>query len=316
MPASRCNEMKYTFCGFAVHLLVIAAIISCTLASAYAAQADKAYSMAAHDMSTMSGMPPSSIEDMSAIDGMTSMQQAASSESRTPIPELTDADRQAAFPDVDGHEVHDNSVHWYLLVDQLEWQKNNDTNGLGWDLSSWAGGDIDRLWLRSEGEAHDGKTESAEIQILWGHAISPWWDGVIGIRQDFKPVKAKSWIAAGLQGAALYNFETELTAFVGQQGSTALRLETEYDVLLTNQLILQPALEANFYGKDDEAREIGKGLSSTEFSLRLRYEVKREFAPYVGVSWIQLYGNTADMVVREGEKDNEVSFLLGARVWF
>ncbi|WP_420847735.1 copper resistance protein B [Nissabacter archeti] len=311
--------MKNRFSWSAVSLLVVPVLVGSTLVSAYAVQTNTAHSMPGHDMSDMSGMDHSSMGDMepmSGMQGMEPMQPAAPTESRTPIPALTDADRRAAFPDVKGHEVHDSSVNWYLLADQLEWQKSDNTDGLGWDISGWAGGDIDRLWLRSEGETRDGKTESAEVQALWGHAVTPWWDVVVGGRQDFKPSKPQSWFAAGIQGMPLYNLETELTAFAGEQGRTAFRLETEYDVLLTNRLILQPALEANFYGKDDEARETGKGLSSTELSLRLRYEVKREFAPYVGVSWSQLYGNTADIAAREGEKDNEVSVLVGARVWF
>ncbi|WP_369974592.1 copper resistance protein B [Pantoea sp. ARC270] len=275
--------------------------------------------MQEHDMGAMSGMDHSAMgnmESMSGMEGMESMQPAAPTESRTPVPVLTDADRRAAFPDVHGHKVHDSNVNWYLLADQLEWQKNNEAGGFSWDVSGWAGGDIDRLWLRSEGETSDGKTESAEVQALWGHAVSPWWDVVAGARQDFKPGWPQTWAAAGFQGMPLYNLETELTAFAGEQGRTALRFEAEYDVLLTNRLILQPSFEANFYGKDDEVRETGKGLSGTELSLRLRYEMKREFAPYVGVSWSQLYGNTADMATREGEKDNELRFLLGARVWF
>ncbi|MEN3754351.1 copper resistance protein B [Mangrovibacter sp. SLW1] len=261
--------------------------------------------------SVMEGM--SSDPEMS---GMEIMQPAALSESRTPIPPVTDADRKAAFPDVQGHKVHDSQVNGFLLFDQLEWHKNNDSDGFKWNVSGWLGGDIDRLWLRSEGETLQGKTESAEVQALWGHSLTPWWDMVAGVRQDFKPGKPQTWFAAGFQGMALYNLETELTAFAGEQGRTALRLEAEYDVLLTNRLILQPSFEANIYGKDDEERNTGKGLSSTELALRLRYEVQREFAPYVGVSWNQLYGNTANMAAREGDKDNEVRFLLGARMWF
>lgn len=319
MSASERGDMKYNFFRPAAGLLVFAAIAGSALTAAPDARAEAAHNMQEHDMGAMSGMDHSAMgnmEPMSGMEGMESMQPAAPTESRTPVPVLTDADRRAAFPDVHGHKVHDSNVNWYLLADQLEWQKNNEAGGFSWDVSGWAGGDIDRLWLRSEGETSDGQTESAEVQALWGHAISPWWDVVAGARQDFKPGRPQTWAAAGFQGMPLYNLETELTAFAGEQGRTALRFEAEYDVLLTSRLILQPSFEANFYGKDDEVRETGKGLSGTELSLRLRYEVKREFAPYVGVSWSQLYGNTADMATREGEKDNEVRFLLGARVWF
>lgn len=335
--SERINKKKIISCP-AASLLILSAFSGSYISTARAADSASMPSMQGHDMkgmdhSKMSGMDHSGMENMtgmdhsgmgnmagmesmSGMDGMESMQPAAPTESRTPIPALTDADRRAAFPDVHGHKVHDSSINWYVLADQLEWQKNNDSGGFSWDVSGWVGGDIDRLWLRSEGETSKGKTESAEVQALWGHAVSPWWDVVAGARQDFRPGRQQTWLAAGFQGMPLYNLETELTAFAGERGRTALRFETEYDVLLTNRLILQPSLEANVFSKDDKDREIVKGLSNTELSLRLRYEVRREFAPYIGVSWNQLYGNTADMAAREGEKDNEVRFLLGARVWF
>ncbi|MFT2780430.1 copper resistance protein B, partial [Klebsiella pneumoniae] len=118
------------------------------------------------------------------------------------------------------------------------------------------------------------------------------------------------------QGLALYNFESEITGFVSNGGKAALRLGGEYDVLLTNRLILQPSYEVNFYSQDDESRGRGRGLTDTELGLRLRYEIRREFAPYIGVSWNQLYGKTSDMAKREGEKDHQVVFLAGARIWF
>jgi copper resistance protein B len=325
MSVSGWNGMTKYFSRSAAGLLACTAFAGTIVMPAYAAPTGSSDNTQQHDMSgmdhsAMQGMDHASMEGMtpgaSGMEGMESMQPAAPAESRTPIPPVTEADRKAAFPDVHGHKVHDNSINYFVLADQLEWQKNNNPGGFSWDVSGWAGGDINRLWLRSEGETTRGKAESAEVQALWGHALTPWWDVVAGARQDFRPGKPQTWLAAGFQGMALYNFESELTAFAGEQGRTALRLEAEYDVLLTNRLILQPSFEANIYGKDDEARETGKGLSSTELSLRLRYEVKREFAPYVGISWSQLYGNTADMAAREDKKDNEVRFLLGARMWF
>lgn len=325
MSVSGWNGMTKYFSRSAAGLLACTAFAGAIVMPAFAAPTGSSDNTQQHDMSgmdhsAMQGMDHASMEAMtpgaSGMEGMESMQPAAPAESRTLIPPVTEADRKAAFPDVHGHKVHDNSINYFVLADQLEWQKNNNPGGFSWDVSGWAGGDINRLWLRSEGETTRGKAESAEVQALWGHALTPWWDVVAGARQDFRPGKPQTWLAAGFQGMALYNFESELTAFAGEKGRTALRLEAEYDVLLTNRLILQPSFEANIYGKDDEARETGKGLSSTELALRLRYEVKREFAPYVGISWSQFYGNTADMAAREGEKDNEVRFLLGARMWF
>lgn len=266
-------------------------------------------------MADMQGMDHSQMGDMQSMDdGM--MQPAAPTESRTPIPALTDADRAAVFTSHAGHQVHDSAINTYFLADKLEWQDADDASTLAWDLSGWIGGDIDRLWLRSEGERSNGKTEDAEIQALWGHAISPWWDVVSGVRQDFKPGAPQTWAAFGLQGMALYNFEAEATAFLGENGQSAMRLEGDYDILLTNRLILQPTAELNVYGKNDPQRGIGSGLSNTEVGLRLRYEIRREFAPYIGVTWNRSYGNTADYAREEGEDRSEARLVLGVRLWF
>ncbi|WP_085686730.1 MULTISPECIES: copper resistance protein B [unclassified Pseudomonas] len=265
--------------------------------------------------SDMQGMDHSRMGDLQSMDeGM--MQPAAPTESRTPIPALTDADRAAVFTSHAGHQVHDSAINTYFLADKLEWQDADDASTLAWDLSGWIGGDIDRLWLRSEGERSNGKTEDAEIQALWGHAISPWWDVVSGVRQDFKPGAPQTWAAFGLQGMALYNFEAEATAFIGENGQSALRLEGDYDILLTNRLILQPTAELNVYGKNDPQRGIGSGLANTEAGLRLRYEIRREFAPYIGVTWNRTYGHTADYAREEGEDRSEARLVLGVRLWF
>ncbi|WP_085748574.1 copper resistance protein B [Pseudomonas sp. R45(2017)] len=266
-------------------------------------------------MADMQGMDHSQMTDMQSMDdGM--MQPAAPTESRTPIPALTDADRAAVFTSHAGHQVHDSAINTYFLADKLEWQDADDASTLAWDLSGWIGGDIDRLWLRSEGERSNGKTEDAEIQALWGHAVSPWWDVVSGVRQDFKPGAPQTWAAFGLQGMALYNFEAEATAFIGENGQSAVRLEGDYDILLTNRLILQPTAELNVYGKNDPQRGIGSGLANTEAGLRLRYEIRREFAPYIGVTWNRTYGRTADYAREEGEDRSEARLVLGVRMWF
>ncbi|WP_147466565.1 copper resistance protein B [Pseudomonas cichorii] len=237
-------------------------------------------------------------------------------QSRTPIPELTDADRAAVYTSHAGHKVHDDAINTFLLADKLEWQDADQGSSLAWDLKGWVGGDIDRLWLRSEGERTSGKTESAEVQALWGHSISPWWDLVAGARQDFKPGDPQTWAAFGIQGMALSNFEAQATAFIGEAGQSAARLEGDYDLLLTNRLILQPSAELNLYGKNDPQRGIGSGLANTEVGLRLRYEIRREFAPYIGVSWKRTYGKTAEYAREEGDERSEARLVLGVRMWF
>lgn len=271
----------------------------------------------------MQGMDGGQIQDMdhSQMQGMDhsqmqGMKSAPSQQSRTPIPTLTDADRAAVFESHAGHQMHDNSINSFFLIDQLEWQDADQGSALSWEANGWIGGDTDRLWLRTEGERTNGVTEKAELQAFWGHAISPWWDVLGGVRQDFKPGAPQTWAALGLQGMALYDFETQATLYLGEAGQTALRLKGDYDILLTNRLILQPTAEVNLYGKNDPQRATGSGLSDTEVGLRLRYEIRREFAPYIGVTWNRSYGKTADYILDEGEDRSDTRFVVGVRMWF
>lgn len=241
---------------------------------------------------------------------------APASYSGAPVPPITDADRAAAFPDLPPHAMHQGGTNFLFVADQLEWQDADEGNALSWDLNGWVGGDIDRLAWRSEGERTDGHTEEAELQLLWSHAIGPWWETVAGVRQDFKPGSPQTWAAFGVQGMPLYGLETEATAFLGEAGQSALRLSAEYDILLTNRLILQPAAEANLYGRNDDERGVGSGFSDLELGLRLRYEIRREFAPYIGVNWARSYGNTADLLREEDEDIEEARLVAGIRFWF
>ncbi len=240
----------------------------------------------------------------------------APAQSRTPIPPVTDADRAAVYTRHSGHQVHDSAINSYFVADKLEWQDANDGSALAWDLSGWIGGDIDRLLLRSEGERTNGKTEEAEVQALWGHAISSSWDVVAGARQDFKPGAPQTWAAFGLQGQAISDLDVQATAFIGEAGQTAARLEADYDLLLTNDLILQPTGELNFYDKNDPQRGNGSGLSTSELGLRLRYEITPQFAPYVGVTWNRSYGKTADYAREDDEDVAEARLVVGLRLWF
>ena len=268
------------------------------------------------DHGTMKGMDHGSMKGMDHSQMNHGSATSPTTTSRTPIPVLTDADREAAFPPLGGHQVHDSGINSFFLLDQLEYQDADEGSTLAWDASGWVGGDINRLWVRSEGERTNGVTEDAELQLLYGRSVSPWWDVVAGVRQDFKPESPQTWAAFGIQGMALYDFEAEATAFIGENGQTAARLEGEYDILLTNRLILQPTAEANFYGKNDPERGVGSGLANTEVGLRLRYEIVRQFAPYIGVTWSRSYGNTADFIRDEGGDVNEARFVAGIRMWF
>lgn len=235
---------------------------------------------------------------------------------REPIPAVTDADRRAAFPDVAGHTVHDDAVHSYWLLDRLEAWDSEEGTGQAWEAQAWIGTDINRLWLRSEGERVGGHTEAADLEVLYGRSIARWWDLVAGVRHDFKPGDSQSFAAVGVMGLAPQRFEVEATAYVGERGQTAARFEVEYDVLLTNRLILQPLVEAEFHGKDDPARGVGSGLGTVEAGLRLRYHFRREFAPYIGIVRERAFGNTADYRRQDGEDVDDTRFVAGLRIWF
>jgi copper resistance protein B len=232
------------------------------------------------------------------------------------IPRLTDAQRQAAFPDVEGHTVHDQAVHYFALFDRLEWQGGGDDDGIELDGKGWIGRDRDRVWFRAEGGTEEGRVGDARAHVLFGRQFSRWWDIVAGIRQDFRPGPAQTWAAVGVQGLAPYWFEIEATAYVGESGRTHARFEVEYELLLTNRLVLQPLLELDLSGKSDPERGIGAGLSSTEAGVRLRYEFRRELAPYAGVTWSRKYGDTAGLAEAAGGPVSRARLVTGLRLWF
>jgi copper resistance protein B len=262
-----------------------------------------------HDMDNMLGMQPM---DHPAMAGMS----MAPLEPVTPIPVLTDADRAAAVPPAHDHPVHDNGIQSHILFDRLEAWNADDGTGLEWEARSWIGTDLNRLWLRSEGERVDGRTESADLEVLYGHSVSPWWDVVTGIRHDFKPGASQDFAAIGVIGLAPYKFEVAATAYIGQAGQTSARFEVEYEGLLTNRLILQPLVEVNLYGKNDARRHIGAGLGTIELGLRLRYEFTRQFAPYIGIVREHAFGGTADLLRDDGEDTNDTRITAGVRIWF
>lgn len=232
------------------------------------------------------------------------------------IPVPTDEDRKAAFPDVDGHTVHDHSINYYMLFDQVEWRSNSGGTNLNIDTHGWVGRDRDRLWFRAEGDGDSRGVGEAQAHVLLGRQFARWWDVVAGVRQDFEPGPAGTWAAIGVQGLAPYWFEVELTGYIGASGRTHLRAEVEYEMLLTNSLILQPLVEIELYGKSDPERRIGSGLSTTDAGFRLRYEFKREFAPYMGVTWSNKWGSTADFAKTDGKKTGGARLVAGLRFWF
>ena len=232
------------------------------------------------------------------------------------IPPVTEEARKAAFPDVAGHAVHDRALHSFVLFDQLEWQAVAAGAGVAVDTKGWVGGDRDRLWFRAEADTEGDEVGEAAAHLLYGRQVSRWWDVVGGVRQDVRPGPARTWAAFGIQGLAPYWFEVELTGYAGAGGRTHLRGEVEYELLLTNRLVLQPRVEVDAFGKADPERGIGAGLSTMDAGFRLRYEFRRELAPYVGVVWKKAFGKTAEFADAAGERSGGARFVAGVRLWF
>ena len=203
-----------------------------------------------------------------------------------------------------------------VLIDQAEWRDTKEGSAAVWEGQGWYGSDYDKLWFKTEGERSNGKTEDARAEAFWDRLIGRWWSVQAGARQDFGEGPGRTWAAVGVEGLAPYWFDVEATLYLGEQGRTAARLKAEYDLLFTQRLIIQPEMEANLYGKADPQRLLGSGLSDLELGVRLRYEIRREIAPYVGVSWRRLFGETADFSRASGGGRSDVQAIAGLRIWF
>ena len=203
-----------------------------------------------------------------------------------------------------------------LIVDRLEGVSARDDFSMTYDWQVWYGRDYDKLVVRAEGEIDRGTFKNNRNEALWGHALTAFWDTQLGVRIDSGLGTDRVWGAFGVQGFAPYWIYIEATAYVGEEGRTAFRLETEYDVLITQKLILQPRIEMNFYSDNDSSRLVSSGLSNIEAGLRLRYEIEREFAPYIGIEWASTFGSAADAIRSQGHKPEETRFVAGVHFWF
>jgi copper resistance protein B len=254
----------------------------------------------------------------------------------------------------DTMQMDDTTRFGKVMIDQLEWRDGDTGEGRGaWDVQGYYGGDYNKLWVKSEGnyvsrgDNVSGNTgggagagagavagtgtgtgtgtgsgvgsgagiRDANVEILWNRVISAWWNLQAGGRQDFGPGQSRTWAAVGVQGLAPQWFETEATVYASDEGRTSARLKAQYDLLLTQRLVLQPFAEANLYGRSDPEHQIGSGLSDLEVSVRLRYEIRREFAPYIGLVWLRRFGGAADLARSAGGEASDLELAAGLRVW-
>lgn len=219
------------------------------------------------------------------------------------------------LPQMSNAAMEENPLLYNIMIGEME---TNDSNNdfMSWDAQVWLGRNFNKLWLKTEGERSHGDTEELEVQALYSRAISPFWDIQAGIRHDAKPTPDQNWGVLGLQGIARYFFEIDTALFIGESGNTAFRFNAEYELLFTQKLILTPEIEMNFYGQGIPEIGIGSGLSDLNLGLRLRYEIRREFAPYIGINWREKYGGTADSSELLGKDVTDTELVFGIRLWF
>lgn len=239
-----------------------------------------------------------------------------------PVPVANAADAVYGTPAMDMGRHHLNLFHGgqklsQVMVNLAEAQFGKGPTAFEWDAEGWYGGDIDRLWLKSEGEGAFGRSiEKAEVQVLYSRAVGPYFNLQGGLRYDFKPNPSRVFAVAGFEGLAPSFFDVEGALFLSNKGELMARLEGYYDQRITQRLILQPRAEVNFAAQSTRAIGVGKGLSDAELGLRLRYDIRREFAPYVGVQYRRAFGDTSRFLRDEGDRASGWSLLTGVRLWF
>lgn len=203
-----------------------------------------------------------------------------------------------------------------VMLERVEWLDTQDSGTVEWHAGAWYGGDYHKAWIETEGERVAGVTHESRLEGGWERIVSSWWSVRAGVRVDGGEGPSRSWAGVGIAGLAPGFIELEAHVYAGDGGRTAFRLSGERDFLLTQRLVLQPAIELDVYGEDDPERLIGAGVSTLEAGLRLRYEWRREIAPYIGARWSAHFGDSARLRRAAGEESRDFSWLAGIRAWF
>ncbi len=214
-------------------------------------------------------------------------------------------------------EFHGAQKLFQVLNNITEYRRGRGTDGYAWESEGWYGGDIERFWFKTEGEGEfGGPLESAEVQGLYSHAIDPYWNVQGGIRYDFKPSPSRVYATIGAEGLAPSFFDLEGALFLSNKGEVMARAGGWYDQRITQRLILQPRFEFDLAAQNSRDIGVGAGLSEAEIGARLRYDIRREFAPYIGVQYQRAFGRTARYMRQEGEDVGGFQLLAGVRTWF
>ena len=202
-------------------------------------------------------------------------------------------------------------------IDHLEHRWTDGHTSVNWDVQAWIGGDTSKIGLTSEGSKRGGgDVGKAEFQLLYSHMLSEFWDVQAGLRYDVRPEPGTAYGVIGLAGTAPYFIEVKAQAFVSEDGELSARLKAEQDLLITQRWVLQPSAEINLSANKVHDRDIGRGITDIGLGVRLRYEVAREIAPYIGFLWERKLGETADLARHHGEKPSESSVIAGIKLHF
>jgi copper resistance protein B len=216
------------------------------------------------------------------------------------------------------HLAHDHGAmtRAWFMADRAELRFNSGDAGYLWDVQGYWGNDTDKLWVKSEGEGAFGEAiDDAEVQALYSKAIAPFFDLQVGVRQDFAPF-GRTYAVLGLQGLAPYRFELDAALFLSDKGDVTARIEAELDQRLTQRLIVQPRVEFALAAQDVPELGIGAGVDNISLGVRLRYEIIREFAPYIGIEQDWAIAGSADFAKARGEPASVTNFVVGVRLWF
>ena len=214
--------------------------------------------------------------------------------------------------------VHDNKLYAFASADRLEYRWFDGGEAFLWDVQAWVGRDYNKVYFESEGEwsTEESKVEAAQIELLYARALTTFWDVRAGVRFDPEPNPSRTFAVIGIQGLAPQWFETELNAYLSEDGDFSMGAEVEYDFLITQRLILQPRLELELAAQDVPEYGTEAGFTHIETGLRLRYEISRKFAPYIGVSYESALGATANRIEANGGDPDTTAFVAGIKGWF
>jgi len=211
---------------------------------------------------------------------------------------------------------NDDPLLYKVMIDKAEIRHQQANNPMALEAEAWIGKDLDKLWLKTEWVHDQDNPDEAELELVYSRALAAFWDLQVGWLAEINPTSGNDYLTLGFKGLAPYLFEVDASVILNNDRQIGFRLDTHYEYRFTQKLILYPELGLEAYSRNDRDAEVGKGLSNLNLGLRMRYEIRREFAPYVGITWQKAFGNTADFVRAEGQHTTELQVVTGIQIWF